>query len=134
MEKHRPKPKKLLRIANVPARKNQHASVKRVYEQERWEYICADKKCRFYGKSTVQGVCHTTPAEIAEDRRYDFVYKEAKEHVNFIKRHSKNKADYLAALESDLLCTWMNYGYTLDELVLLRGRVAVLEDKLAKKK
>jgi hypothetical protein len=38
------------------------------------------------------------------------------------------------ALETEVFCMWMNYTYTLDELVMLRGRVATLLDDAKKHK
>lgn len=91
------------------------------------EYICTQKGCKFKGKSYEQGVCHTTES-ILGGTSWAHITKSEEEAVNLvnsIRKHSKNKNDQIATLESYLICMTMNQDFTLDELVYLRKELAL---------
>jgi hypothetical protein len=115
---------KLLRTDKLPGTRVSHASVRQVHSREIYSYVCDEPSCKFYGKPTQQGVCHTTPKEIADERASNYVEKAAKERIAFIKKHAKNPRDYVKRLETELFCEVFNGTYTLQELVMLRGKVA----------
>lgn len=94
--------------------------------------FCGDKTCDFYGKMAEQGVCFS----IIPDRwakHYTARMKAAERMLDFNRKHNYKKLSQkqiMKSMESEIVCTWMNYTSCLDELVWLRGENAKLRGKL----
>lgn len=115
-----------------------HRTESRIFQRDIWENYCTQVGCRFFGKRAVQGVCHTT-APFAEGTSWDYVdkvEKAAHESLAEMRRMFKNKprSEYIRYLESMHVCEQMNTIFSLDELVRLRARLAVLPAVEAERK
>lgn len=132
MEKVKKGKNTLLAERKHAATKYAHATRVEVRAQEIHTSFCDTKGCRFYGERAVQGVCFTTPALLAEYRRDQGIEREAREHLAWIKKHGGRGRKYVSYLEGEVFVMTMNSRSMMDELVLLRRKVALLEDDLAK--
>lgn len=119
------------------AQKQEHKTETRVFERNIQESFCVQPGCKFEGKHAVQNVCHTfTTMTGSTDWSYiDNVMKAGDEYVSNIRKNCKGKStkEYIRRLESEMSCAWMNTMVGLDELVRLRGQVAILMSDTAKK-
>lgn len=96
-------------------------------------YICKNKSCKFYGKTAAQGVCFSTRTFAGTNHDYiKRTEKAALEHLKHVKKNSKSKKDYIRRLESDVICTWMNHIFCLDDVVRQRAVNSKLRLKLGK--
>ena len=95
------------------------------------ESYCVQKGCKFHNKPAEQGICFSTESGLGGTswKHIEKAEESALDLVNGLKKHAKNQKDYVEHLESYLICTWMNNEFTLDELVYLRRKVALLELK-----
>lgn len=125
---------KLLRA--IPTkRRHKHSIETRVYAREIHETICVQKGCRFHGQRAQQGICHTTTPMASNswdytDSVFDYACKCADEQMAEWRKRYRNQKDRLKALECTLWCYLVNTTTGLDELVRLRAKLAVAEDKL----
>ena len=95
------------------------------------EYLCNDKKCKFFGKPTQQGVCHTNKPDLIDWDKIEKVEKEARDTIKWLKKKNPGKA-YIKALEAYWESAWMNWTGGLDEVIYLRRENALLRDKVNK--
>lgn len=115
----------------IASGKGKHKTETRVFARDIHEDFCVQPGCKFEGEHAVQNVCHTqTTFNGSEDWSYiDAAIRSGEEHVANLKKYCKTKAAYVHRLESELTVAWINTITTLDELVQLRGRIALLEKK-----
>jgi hypothetical protein len=130
-----------------PSKGRKHPSETRVFAREIHESYCADKKCKFYGKRAVQGVCFTTEnSNDSADWSYvDGVMQQGEDFLTEIRANFKAKGKsvaaartaakaYLAYLESNFVCNWSNSQFALDELIRLRSENAILKNLVGEKR
>lgn len=121
------KPEKPIKV--IPHTSRKHKTETRVFAREIHETYCVDPKCKWRGQPAQQGVCHTQLGRVP--RAYiDEAEKGAVDALANIRSHYKDKAKYVKALESHLVCAFMNAEFGLDELVRLRMEVGELKMKL----
>jgi hypothetical protein len=82
-------------------------------------FLCQNKKCEFFGKPTVQGVCHREDPDVIDYKKLDKQEKEARETIKWLKKKFPGKK-YVKALESYYECAWINWSSSLDETIYLR--------------
>lgn len=113
-----------------------HKTEQRVFARNIHESFCIQPGCRFRGKHSVQGVCHT---EATFEGGTDWTYVDAmiaggnrfvEELRASMKRQKLTTKQKLDTVENHLACTWSNTISTIDELVRLRREVALLTHKL----
>lgn len=135
------KPKKSAKekpVQVIPgASKEKHKTETRVFARNIHESFCIQPGCQFMGEHAVQNVCHTlTTMNDSDDWSYiDVIIESGDKYVENLRKHVGNrstKAVYIKRLESEIACAWIQVTSTLDELVRLRGRVAVLEKAKSK--
>jgi hypothetical protein len=122
---------KPVKIIQRKAIKGEHKLETRIFARNIHETYCVQKNCKFHGKLAAQGVCHTKKTfNGSSDWSYvDGVMRQGEQHLAFIKKHAKNKEDYIKQLEGEVVCGFSNSIFTLDELIRLRRKVALLETK-----
>ena len=91
--------------------------------------ICNDKRCKFYGKQTVQGVCYATDGNLVEWAKLDAEEKDLIASLKDIRKSSKSDKDYVRALEAYYISAMMNWEISLDETLRLRRQNALLKEK-----
>lgn len=101
------------------------------------EFVCDEPTCEFYGKQAAQGVCHTTDVFEPEVDRYIRRVEKSGEDMLAESRlcfeeHQRRHPDasWVAYLESQLVCDWMNHQFVLDECIQLRAENAKLRLRL----
>jgi len=120
-------------IKIIPS-KGKHKMETRVFARDIHESFCMQPSCKFYKKHAQQGVCHTTDTFVGGndwsyiDKIIDEAGKAAEEQFKILRKHYKGR-QYAKHLESYLSCMWMNEMICMDELVRLRRKVALLENK-----
>ncbi len=120
---------KPVKIIQRKANKGEHKLEERIFARNIHETYCVQKNCKFHSKLARQGVCHTKKTfNDSNDWSYiDSAMRSGEEHLAFIKKHAKNKQDYIKRLEGEVVCGFSGSIFTLDELIYLRRKVALLE-------
>ena len=104
-----------------------HKTIKQTRERPIVTTICAQKKCRFFGKEAQQGVCYSAEGEVVDWAKSAVQEKEVLDDLKAMrKREGKG---YVRALEAYYACAMMNWTITLDECVRLRRDLALAKDK-----
>lgn len=96
------------------------------------ESFCVQSGCKFKGKRSQQGVCHTTDSIAGKKAPLvyvDQVMKYAEEGLKEFRRLNRGKGPgatgtYVRYLESMYVCHVATNSFMLDELVKLRAQVA----------
>jgi hypothetical protein len=107
-----------------------HKTVLRDFTTKR--SFCTDKKCKFHGKMAEQGVCFTVVNK-SLGRYFAESWKRAESILAFNRKHNYKKLSQkqmMKRLESEVVCSYMNYHNCLDELIWLRGENARLRGRL----
>ena len=121
--------------------KEKHKTETRVFARNIHESFCVQPGCKFEGEHAAQGVCHTlTTMGGSRDWSYiDNILKQGDDYLSEIQNMHKirpaadAKSDaYIRRLESEIVCIWTNNAFTLDELVRLRGELALLKKRVGK--
>jgi hypothetical protein len=98
--------------------------------------ICTEPGCKFEGKPAAQGVCYSRiprkdDAYIRQVMRNgEALLKEMK--ALRVKNKATAKDEWIKHLEGQVVCTWANNHFMLDELVSLRAQNAELKLKIGK--
>ena len=139
MSKKKPAEELPIRVVSRKGKGEEHDTEERVFAREIHEFYCNDKKCRFYGQRSVQGVCHTTKPWLPGNQAHpwavvDQAEKEAEALIEDAREMyaGKPRKDYIAYLESHIICSEMNTIFTLDELIRLRSKNAIMAHDLKK--
>ena len=126
------KPEKPLRV--IPNKNRKHKTETRIFAREIHESFCAQPGCRFHGKPSVQGVCHSTERFDGERDIIRWFMLKAKQHAKdrtyFHKLFAGKPERYIAHLEAHYESAMMNWSLGIEELVKLRRENAILRDKL----
>lgn len=118
--------------------RGKHDLEQRFYAREIQELWCRRKGCRFRGQRAQQGICFTHYNWLGEpfdsersyqNKLYRAAYKAWAELRSCRPKHRSLK-DQNAHLQSEVFCMWMNNITGLDQLVMLRRKLAIAEDKL----
>jgi hypothetical protein len=116
-----------------------HKTETRVFARNIHESFCRQPGCRFRGKPSVQGVCHTRETfEGGTDWAYvDALIAGGDRFVTELRasmaRQKLTTKQRLSTAETHLACAWSNTISTTDELVRLRREVSLLRDRLNRK-
>jgi hypothetical protein len=130
-----------IRVVTYPeSADHPHHTETRVFAREIHESYCADPSCRFFGRPAVQGQCHTTTpfTDSSDGSGVSWAYVEASEKhadallVDIRQQSGSDKDAHIRDLESHLYCATLNTVSTLDQLVRLRSKSAVLQDRCDK--
>jgi hypothetical protein len=97
----------------------------KVTKREINEDLCDNKKCKFFGKRAVQGICYSEEPELLDYKKLEEQEKVARDTIKWLKKKFPGKA-YLKALESYYECAWLNWTVSLDETIYLRRENALL--------
>ena len=125
----------------IPGKETKHRTETRVFARKIHESFCMEPGCKFEGEHAVQNVCHThTTMGNSSDWSYvDNIIKQGDDYLAGIQKIHKRRpaADakfdaYIRRLESEIVCIWTNNAFTLDELVRLRGELALLKKRVGK--
>lgn len=109
-----------------------HKRETRVFARNIHETFCDYKRCKFFGKPAVQGVCFSDKPDITDWNRVDKLEKEQEDELKYFRKKYNGEA-YVQWLESMYLCSSVNWRFTLDELIRLRRDNALLKLKAQRK-
>jgi hypothetical protein len=113
--------------------KGSHKGETRIFVRKIHENYCKKKGCKFYNKPEQQGVCHTTTTlQGSKDWSYiDSAMKGGYEALKELQTNwkGKSKSKYTKYLEDMYVTLEINANFTLDALIWLRRKVALLEVK-----
>jgi hypothetical protein len=97
------------------------------------EYLCDNKKCKFFGEPTVQGVCRREDPDLLDYKKLAEQEKVARDALRWLKKQNPGKK-YITALEAYWESAWLNWSGCLDEVIYLRRENAFLRLKQARKR
>lgn len=107
-----------------------HCLETRIFARRIHETYCVEPGCKFKGKHAAQGVCFSK-LKSADNAYLERIEKRAveflKETREIRKRSKMSPGAYIKWLESHILCDWMNQEFTMDELIRMRGKTALLK-------
>jgi hypothetical protein len=132
------KPEKPIRIERNKW-SGKHPTETRVFAREIHENFCAKKGCKFYGKHSQQGVCHTTHSNLGDGGGWGHIERAeriAEEALKWMRQRRKKWGTnaYIKYLESCYVCQEMNMQFILDEMIHTRRKFGLLSVARKKRK